>query len=454
VPTPFRPSRPADVRAPAAARRLLALAAVALGACAAPDGAAAQDTVPSGVSVRLTYDAGARPTLAVLPVRGPAGDSVRALVARDLDFGDRVTVAPAALALTDPAGRVNYDAAARAGVAGVVEAGPTHGGGLRLTLHDVARRRVALVRDVPLAAPVFGPDWRLGVHAASDAVELWATGVRGVAATRVLFVRDRRVWSVDSDGQNARPLTDRGALSPAWHPEGRAFVHSTLGDDGAQQIVARAYVAAGAGGGAAGAARVLASRPVTNLTPSVAPDGRTVVFAHGQEDGSDLYAVPFDGGPSRRMTVGRGSDNVSPAWAPDGRRVAFTSGRSGHPEVYIADADGTNAELLTEFDPGSGNYRSNPDWSPDGRLVAFQALVGGQFQVMTVEVRGRGVKRLTTAGRNEDPSWAPDARHVVVTSTRTGAAQLFVVDAETGRARQLTRGGGGARMAAWSPALR
>ena len=433
---------------------LAAAAAAAAVVCVAPERAAAQDTVPAGVSVRLRYDAGARPGLAVLPVRGDNGDSLRAILARDLDYGDRVTLATNVAGLVDAAGRVNYDAAARAGVAGVVEAGTTHAGAIRLTLHDVARRRVALVREVPLATPVLGPDWRLGVHAAGDEVERWATGVPGVAATRVLFIRDRRVWSVDSDGENAHPLTDRGALSPAWHPTGRAFVHSTLSDRGEQQIVARPYTALAPGGGAAGAARVLASQPVTNLTPNVSRDGSTVVFAHGVEDGSDLYTVPFDGGAARRVTVGRGSDNVSPAWGPDGRRVAFTSGRTGHPEVYIADADGTNAELLTEFDPGSQNYRSNPDWSPDGRLVAFQALVGGQFQVMTVEVRGRGVKRLTAEGRNEDPSWAPDARHVVVTSTRTGSSQLFVVDAETGRARQLTRGGAGARMAAWSPALR
>jgi TolB protein len=441
----------AGTRSSARAVSLVALAA----ACAAlaPHGAAAQDPTRPGVSVRLTYDPGARPGLAVLPVRGPAGDSVGAILARDLDHGDRVTVLAegTAASLVAAGGRVDYEAARRAGAAGVVEPTLLPTGALRLTLHDVAQRRVALVRDVPLPAAPLSPDWRLAVHSASDAAELWATGVRGVAATRVLFVRDRRVWSVDSDGANPRPLTDRGALSPAWHRAGTAFVHSTLSDQGGQQIVARAYAAAG--GGSAGAARVLAARPVTNLTPAVAPDGQVVVYAHGVEDGSDLYAVPFAGGASRRVTVGRGSDNVSPSFAPDGQRVAFSSGRSGHPEVYIADADGTNVDLLTEFDPGPQNYRSNPDWAPDGRLVAFQARVGGQFQVMTVEVRGRGVKRLTADGRNEDPSWAPDSRHLVVTSTRTGTTQLFVIDAETGRARQLTFGGGGARMAAWSPVL-
>ena len=272
-------------------------------------------------------------------------------------------------------------------------------------------------------------------------------GVRGVAATRVLFVRDGRLWSVDSDGEGVRALTGPGVLSPAWLPNGRGVVHGTLDADGRQRIVLRVYE-----GTAVGAPRTLAEGGMLNLTPVASPDGRTVAYAHGVGEGTDLYAVDVDGGVPRRMTVGRGSENVSPAYAPDGRRVAFTSGRSGHPEVYIADADGTNAELLTDFEFSPRNYRSNPSWSPDGRLVAFQSLVGGRFQLCTIEVRGRAARCLPTPERTEDPAWAPDSRHLVATATRD-APRLVVVDLETGRSRTLVAGRG-ARMPAWSPPLR
>src|SRR5258708_34646493 len=49
----------------------------------------AQDTT-RGVRIGLTYDPGSRPGVIVLPGKGAGADSVRAIIQRDLDFGDRV----------------------------------------------------------------------------------------------------------------------------------------------------------------------------------------------------------------------------------------------------------------------------------------------------------------------------------------------------------------------------
>ncbi len=52
---------------------------------------AAQDTsaVDRGVRIGLTYRPGVRPGMVVLPGRGAVLDSVRAILARDLDYSDR-----------------------------------------------------------------------------------------------------------------------------------------------------------------------------------------------------------------------------------------------------------------------------------------------------------------------------------------------------------------------------
>ena len=430
------------LRGPRAAYAALLLL-LALGAAATR--AAAQDTTSRpGVRIGLTYARGTRPGVVVTDIAGPRGDSIAAIVRRDLDYGDRVTVVDAATAAPAASGGApNYALLSKLGAAALVR-GTLSPTGVTVTLHDVAAQRVVQSRDFALPAPA-SADWRLAVHAAADAIEEWITGTRGIAATRILYVSDGRVHVVDSDGENARAVSDRGpALSPAWHPAGRMIAYSTFGPRGTQVMVREI----------GGLARtVSAPNGGLNITPDFSPDGSTLVFAHGEENGTDLVSVSVEGGAQRRVTVGRGTDNVSPTFSPDGRRIAFTSGRPGHPEVYITDADGTNAELLTPYSFGDQSYRSNPDWAPDGRVIAFQSQLAGRFQVMTISLRDRSVKQLTSEGSNEDPSWAPDSRHLVFASTRGGSKQLWVLDSESGRARQLTRGTS-ARLPAWSPALR
>lgn len=416
---------------------------------ALPNVAGAQDTTAQrGVRIGLSYALGSKPGVYVAPVSGLNGDSVRAIIQRDLDFGDRVTLigidsAGIALAPLLGNGRPSYDVFSRLGAAALVVPviSPT---GVRVTLHDVGAKKVVETQDFRLTGAPRSRQWRASLHAVSDAVEEWVTGVRGIAATRIAYVRAGRIYVVDSDGA-AETLASAlsPVLSPAWSPDGSHVAYSELSSTGSRIGVIDL---------ASGSSRTLVSRGGLNITPAYSPDGSTIIFSSGADDGTDLWTIPAQGGAAHRVTVGRGTDNVSPSYSPDGRRVAFTSGRSGHPEVYIMDADGTGAELLTPFAFGDQYYRSNPDWSPDGRNVAFQSQIAGQFQIMTISLRDRGVKQHTSESTNEDPSWAPDGRHIVFTSTRTGVKQLWVLDTESGRVRQLTRSGG-ARLAAWSPRL-
>jgi TolB protein len=403
---------------------------------------AAQDTTSRGVRIGLAYDPGTKPGIVVLPVSGVGGDSVRAIVARDLDFGDRVNV----IALEQPtaanalrSGTPNWPLLAQLGAAAAVQVTPTPTG-LHLAVFNVATKQTALIRDYPAPAMSSTRAWRGAVHGLSDDLEESLTGTRGIARSRVLFERGRRLWVVDSDGEQAMPVSEMATpASGAWSPDGQAITYSTYVPS---QIVVQPL--------GSGATRVVARGAGVYISPTFSPDGGSVVYAHGVDDGVDLYSVPTAGGPPRRLSVGRGSDNVSPTFSPDGRRVAFVSGRAGHPEIYTMDADGTNADLLTPLDLAAGAYRASPDWSPDGRQVAFQSRVGSNFQLMTVNLRDRSLKQLTSDGVNEDPSWAPDARHLVFVSDRSGVRQLWVLDAESGRTRQLSRGGA-VRLPAWSP---
>ena len=410
----------------------------------------AQDSVPGGVRVGITYTPGRRPSLAVVRAVPDvaAVDSARAILARDFDQSDRFeTIAGA---MTEPpadAGARNAGAIRQvfmsSRAADVLVVAEPGGGGVHVTAFDVATGSVLHESVVPAPAT---PGGRRAVHQAADAIVGAAAGQSGIAATQLLFVRRGRILRVDADGQGLEELRTAGnpALSPAWSPDGRRFAYTAFVRSG-QPIVLQDLD---------GTRRdiVPTTEEGLNITPVFAPDGRRLAFAHGTEGGTDIYLYDIARGRVDRLTVGRFSDNLSPAWSPDGRRLAFISNRGATPQLYVMDADGTGQEVLARFDYGATGTTSAPSWSPDGQFVAFHREVAGTPQLFVVDVGTRAVRQLTGAGRNEDPAWAPDSRHLVFVSNRTGDRELWVLDVETGRLRQLTRGGG-ARLPAWSPRL-
>jgi TolB protein len=442
------------LRVPRPSPKSLSLPLIAaLVAAAVPGWADAQDsTWREGVRITGIYDPGVKPGVLVLPVDGPGGDSLRAIIQRDFEYGHRMNVIALPAAQVPPLGAngtgPNYPLYVKLGADALVQITQTTFG-IHLVIHNARRGQIGPSRTFPLPSPSGSPEWRLAVHTVADGVEEQLTSVRGIAATRILYASQGRIWQIDSDGANPTPVSPampRGdiAMSPAWHPRGSHIAYSTVTSAGHQVVIREA----------GGATRPLRLGNGLIMSPTFAPDGSTLVYAYGEERGIDLYAVnAFGSEPPRRITLGRGRENVSPSFNPrDGRQIAFTSDRTGLKNIYISDADGTNAEPLV---PGIGDqsYRSDPDWSPDGQLIAFQSQIDGNFQLMTIGARDRRVRQLTSAGANETPSWAPDSRHLLFTSNRGGTRQIWIVDTESSTFRQLTHAPGGARLAAWSRAL-
>jgi len=445
----------------------LALAGVALlSVFPAVQRSAAQDSsaVDRGVRIGIIYRPGVRPGLVVLP-GAAAPDSVRAIIARDLDLSDRfelitlpagdsirVSAAPQAGAGRPPAGGrggaaagLNYQLYQALGAdfaVGLALVGDT----TVLTVHDVAAggvRREFRSRLPPLKDPEF----RMAVHRLADHILEATLGVGGIAATRILFVMDGKVYAIDQDGADKRLVSssDHQAMSPAWAPDGRRFSYMEFWSGHGQLFVQLV--------GPGKRQPVATTGQALDFTPAFSPDGKTLAFSRATEEGTDIYTVNIkDNCCLQRLTVGRFSDNLSPTYSPDGQRIAFVSTRPGLPQVYVMAADGTDQQLFAPFDYGVTGSSNAPDWSPDGQSVAFHRDVGGTLQVFVLDARTRAVRQLTSLGRNEDPTWAPDSRHVAFVSDRSGYRQLWIIDLETGRIRPLLQQSG-ARLPAWSPRI-
>ena len=268
----------------------------------------------------------------------------------------------------------------------------------------------------------------MAIHRLADQVVQASLGAPGTSATRILFVKDKHVWSVDQDGANLHLVSSatKEALSPAWSKDGKRIAYMEFNSgDGEIYLLDLSTGMRSVVYGSTG--------KYSDFTPTFSPDGKTITFSRATEEGTDLWSVNYrDACCLQRLTVGRFSDNLSPTFSPDGRRLAFVSTRPGLAQIYVMGADGTDQQLFAPFDYGVSGSSNAPDWSPDGLSVAFHRDVGGTLQVFVLDVRKGTVKQLTSLGRNEDPTWAPDSRHVAFVSDRAGYRQLWIIDLETG----------------------
>jgi TolB protein len=437
---------------------------------------ASQDTstIDRGVRIGIVYRPGVRPGLVMLPRKGMGLDSVRAIIGRDLDYSDRFEVITLpggdSIRLASPtAPQTSSRSGTRRGTGASPSGGAQAGSTLNYplyqalgadfalditaagdttvaTLHDVAAASVR--RTVRAVLPPAGdPAFRLAVHRLADQALQAALGTPGIAATRILFVKDGKVYQIDQDGADQKLVssTDRQAMSPAWSSDGRHFAYMEF-----QAGKGWLYLQEMNGG-----KRTAVSTTGTALdfTPAFSPDGQTLAFSRATEDGTDIYTINVKNNCClRRLTVGRFSDNLSPTFSPDGQRIAFVSTRPGLPQIYVMAADGTDQQLFAPFDYGVTGASNAPEWSPDGQSVAFHRDVAGTLQVFVLDVRTRTVRQLTSVGRNEDPTWAPDSRHLAFVSDRSGYRQLWIIDLDTGRIRPLLQQSG-ARLPSWSPRL-
>ena len=424
-----------------------------------------QDSIPpveQGVRIGITYAPGVRPGLLVLAGdRALALDSARTIIARDLEYSDQfemitlpmgdslsLQIGPPAEGDSDTAlpGFVNYPLYSALGASYAVNVYPEEDSSVVVTLYGVRGEEIKRELRIPNLDPN-ERDFRMRVHRAADEVVRAVTGVPGIAATQTLFINAGRIYLVDFDGHGIDPISTpgRNAMSPAWSPEGRQLVYMEF-----EEGIGPLYVLD----------RETRERKVIsvttgslNFTPAFSPDGRTLAFARADSGGTDIYTYNLaDDCCLQRLTVGGFSDNLSPTFSPDGQRIAHVSTRPGLAQIYVMASDGTGQELFAPYDYGVSGSSNAPEWSPDGLNVAFHRDVARSPQIFVMDVAGKVVRQLTSAGRNYDPTWAPDGRHLAFVSTRTGSQQVWIIDMETGRVRQLTRLGE-ARLPAWSPRI-
>jgi Tol biopolymer transport system component len=143
----------------------------------------------------------------------------------------------------------------------------------------------------------------------------------------------------------------------------------------------------------------------------------------------DIYLLPADGGPERRLTDDPATDGL-PRWNADGSAVVFSSERSGNWQVWEVPAQGGPARRLRS----NANREWQADISRDGRRLAFLSNQDGPESLWLMELASGATQLLVRHGRRTvfgNPHWSADGRRIVFSSNHRIGHQIYVVDVAT-----------------------
>ena len=260
----------------------------------------------------------------------------------------------------------------------------------------------------------------------------WSPCGQYIAFSRVTEDTSTAIWLMNRDGSQQRPITsDMYCQHPSWSPEGDAIVFTgnpnnreTLGifsikTDGSnlRQIFDSTHV---------------------ELTPSVSPDGRCLLFACPsllQEQFSPVTSndiQEFDIATRTLRTIhAHPAQDVSPRYSPDGNRVAFISYRNERSSQEFQEHYDQYRDCLLS---GSGSEAR----AALSKLRHFQA--DGDVYVSNRD--GSILLSLTEDQHaDKDLCWSPCGNYIMFTRTSLGSPhtdRLCVVNSHTGEAVPFT----------------
>ena len=290
-------------------------------------------------------------------------------------------------------------------------------------------------------------------HYTSDGIYESITGIKGIAATRLLYVNEikdsqlisrYKLMLADSDGANEKILlsSSEPIISPSWSPDGKRVAYVSF-ETGIAKVFIQEI--------ASGKRESVLSKDTQISSPSWSPDGKYLSLTLYQDGNAEIYILRLRDRTLTRMTNQFAIDTES-SWSPRGNKILFTSGRSGSPQIYELDLRKLNPKAKRiSFE---GTYNAKASYLPNEEGIIFvHRSNDGLFHIALKYKKENFIRVLTEAKMDESPSVAPNG-NMVIYGIREENLSMLAGFSLSGAKFKLPASNGEVREPAWSNFLR
>jgi len=290
-------------------------------------------------------------------------------------------------------------------------------------------------------------------HYTSDGIYESITGIKGIAATRLLYVNEikdsqsvstYKLMLADSDGKNEKNLltSSEPIISPSWSPDGKRVAYVSF-ETGMAKVFIQDI--------SSGKREAVLSQDTQISSPSWSPDGKYLSLTLYRDGNAEIYILRLRDKTLTRMTKQYAIDTES-SWSPKGNKILFTSGRSGSPQIYELDLRKLNPKAKRlSFE---GSYNAKASYLPKEQGIIFvHRGDDGSFHIALKYKKENFIRILTEAKMDESPSVAPNG-NMVIYGIKEGDLSMLAGFSLSGARFNLPASKGEVREPAWSNFLR
>ena len=283
-------------------------------------------------------------------------------------------------------------------------------------------------------------------HYISDGIYEEITGIKGIAATKILYVTENKNFKLvmaDADGSNEQTLLDspEPIISPSWSPDSKKVAYVSF-ETGMAKVFVQDI--------ATGERNLVIENSSQISSPAWSPDGNFLSLTMYQDGNAEIYILNLNNKNLTRLTNHYSIDTES-VWSPKGSKIMFTSGRSGSPQLYELNLRRSNArpQRIT-FD---GNYNAKGSYLPNEEGIVFVHRSNVNFKIALKYFDENFIRPLTESQMDESPSISPNG-NVIVYAIKDEDMGLLSGVTLSGAKFRLPASDGAVREPAWSGFLR